>query len=420
MNGKITTEQISAIISRALAEKILHPEDTTITFYDLSLLKQKIEELNTLFPVDSLHAVSIKANPLPKILQYLQPLNVGAEAATLGELYLAQKSGYANSKIVFDSPAKTIPEIEYALKAGVHINSDSLAELKRIIKLAEENPPAANIGIRINPQIGSGSISTTSVAERNSKFGVPLDDYADEINSFFSKYDWLNCIHFHVGSQGNSLEQLVAASQKILSFIDKMERKPQYIDIGGGLPVRYTDRDNYISMKEYVNRLNKSCPQLFNGEFKLITEFGRYIHANCGWTASRVEYLKSSAGINTAIIHVGADQFLRASYQPQFWQHDISVLDDKGEIKQNSQKLRYTIAGPLCFAGDVIARDVELPVVEQGDFIIIHDSGAYTLSMWSRYNSRPMPKVLGYQNNGAQFDVLKNRETLEDVYNFWL
>jgi diaminopimelate decarboxylase len=77
------------------------------------------------------------------------------------------------------------------------------------------------------------------------------------------------------------------------------------------------------------------------------------------------------------------------------------------------------IAGPLCFSGDVIARDRQLPVIEENDFIMIHDTGAYTFSMWSRYNSRQMPKVIGYSDNGAHFEILKERERLQDVANFW-
>ena len=77
------------------------------------------------------------------------------------------------------------------------------------------------------------------------------------------------------------------------------------------------------------------------------------------------------------------------------------------------------IAGPLCFNGDIIARDIELPVIEEGDYIILHDSGSYTLGMWSRHTSRLLPKVLGYTNNGVNFQLLKKEESLNDLYKFW-
>jgi diaminopimelate decarboxylase len=79
----------------------------------------------------------------------------------------------------------------------------------------------------------------------------------------------------------------------------------------------------------------------------------------------------------------------------------------------------YNIAGPLCFGGDIIRRDCPLPSPEPGDLLIIHDTGAYTLGMWSRYNSRPMPRVLGVEPDGSTLTILREREQPEDLWKFW-
>jgi diaminopimelate decarboxylase len=117
--------------------------------------------------------------------------------------------------------------------------------------------------------------------------------------------------------------------------------------------------------------------------------------------------------------HVGADLFLRKSYNPADWHHHITVVDKDGKLKTGADTNKYMVAGPLCFAGDVIARDLELPVVEEGDYILIHDAGAYTFSMWSRYNSRQMPKVIGYSTESDAFENIRERETKEDLFEFW-
>lgn len=117
--------------------------------------------------------------------------------------------------------------------------------------------------------------------------------------------------------------------------------------------------------------------------------------------------------------HVGADLLLRKCYNPGDWNHHITVVDKNGTIKTGTDKTKYMVAGPLCFAGDVIARDLELPVVQEGDYILIHDTGAYTLSMWSRYNSRQMPKVIGYTYENNTFEILKEREPTGDLFDFW-
>ena len=189
-------------------------------------------------------------------------------------------------------------------------------------------------------------------------------------------------------------------------------------DIGGGMPVAYNKNEFPPSMKMYCELLKKNCPKLFTNEFEIITEFGRWIFANAGWTASRVEYVKKSSMIDTVMIHLGADMFLRKIYNPNDWHHEINVFDSNGKIKFGKRK-KYCIAGPLCFAGDILEQEILLPEVEEGDLIIIHDTGAYTSSMWSRYNSRQFPKVIGYEDDGKKFMLLKDRESLQSVKKFW-
>ena len=149
----------------------------------------------------------------------------------------------------------------------------------------------------------------------------------------------------------------------------------------------------------------------------MITEFGRAIHANCGLAVSRVEYVKPAQQL--AVIHLGADLLLRPVYRPQDWQHEFFVLDRLGNPKPGPTH-PLTIAGPLCFAGDCLARDVPLPAVEPGDWLVIRDVGAYTLSLWSRHCNRGIPAVIGYDPaRTAALRVLRPQETPADVVRFW-
>ena len=172
-------------------------------------------------------------------------------------------------------------------------------------------------------------------------------------------------------------------------------------------------------MEDYANAIQENYPSLFTPDFSLITEFGRWVHVNTGWVASRVEYVKNDPSINTAMIHVGADLFLRECLNAKDWQHEYSVLDKNGYLKEGKDDYPYHLAGPLCFSGDILAKNLELPKIEEGDYLVIHDAGGYTFSMWSRYNSRQTPRILGYFNNGEKTEVLKERETFGDIYSFW-
>ena len=422
-------EKMSRTLGRAFREHgLITDDDTALLFYDLTYLTERISHLISLFPAKTLHAIAVKANPLLKVLNKIQKAGAGLEAASLPELCLAQKAGLADEKIVYDSPAKTVKELEYALQSGVHINADSLLELERIDELLKHIPLKGSIGIRINPQVGTGAILALSVAGEYSKFGVPIKQQRDELRACFSRYEWLNGVHVHVGSQGCEIELIARGIATVFDFVREANelfqrnRSPRRIgifDLGGGLPVSYHPDIAPASMAEYAELLKTRIPELFSGEFKLVTEFGRYVHAHSGWAASRVEYVKREAGMNTAIIHVGADLLLRKCYRPEEWHHEISVVNRHGEIKTGSDRRPYTIAGPLCFAGDVIARGIALPLVEEGDYILIHDTGAYALSMWSRYNSRQIPQVIGYYQDGEQFEVLRQRESIDKIIDFW-
>jgi diaminopimelate decarboxylase len=423
----ITENQISAIVQRVVrSQKFFSQQDSALIFMDLSLIRDRIENLRKLFPPDTLHAIAIKANPLLSLQKFICTLGAGAEAATVPELFLAQQSGFSPDRIVYDSPAKTIEDLEYALSSGVHINADSFAELERIALLQPKYPNHGPVGIRINPQVGAGSISTTSVAAKYSKFGVPLTEFKEQLVECYRKYDWLTGVHLHVGSQGCNPEMLVKGVEIIVDFaqhvnetLESFGRRILYFDMGGGLPVSYHKDEPAITLSGYVNALRTRCPRLFDGRFRLITEFGRAIFASSGWVISRVEYIKKSEFVHTAVIHVGADLFLRRCYHPHDWYHEISVLDKYGLIKTGPPFKKYVLAGPLCFAGDILERDIKLPDLEEGDYIVIHDAGAYTLGMWSRHNSRQIPKVIGYEKNGEKLVVLKKRESLKEIVNFW-
>jgi diaminopimelate decarboxylase len=403
--------------------------DTAVVLYDLDFLERRVGEVRAAFPKNTIHTVAVKANPLKGILAFIEKLGCGFEVASLPELELARTLGAGSRLIVFDSPAKTIDEIRGAIHHGCHINIDSFEELRRIDEIIGNMRGAttATFGIRLNPQVGTGKIETTSVAGKYSKFGIPLTEFADEVTQAYLERPWLTGVHLHIGPQGCPMEMLLRGCGEVYSYVasvnEKLGRKNvghriDIFDIGGGLPVRYKRDDQNVTVEDYANKLQRKCPALFSREFSLITEFGRYVHANSAWVMSRVEYVKEAGGGRTAIIHVGADMFLRKCYRPQDWHHETAVLDKIGQLKPG-KKMQYNIAGPLCFAGDFVDKEVMLPELESGDHIVIKDVGAYTLSMWSRYNSRQMPMVLGYRRNGEEVATIRQRESVDDVLSFW-
>ena len=102
----------------------------------------------------------------------------------------------------------------------------------------------------------------------------------------------------------------------------------------------------------------------------------------------------------------GANLFLRAAYLD--WYHGIEVANKLTEpIYKN-----YNIAGPLCFSGDIIAKNRSLPKVTRGDLILVKDCGAYTLSMADNFNYKLRPKVISIDD---EVEVIKEEEDFEHL-----
>lgn len=418
---RLSAAAMSATFSRAIAEGIIGHSDDAVVFYNLSRLDEMLGSLRTSFPPDALHTVAVKANPLVEVLRRIRRYGYGAEVASIGELHLALAAGFPAESIVFDSPVKTRAELEVALKLGIKINANSLGEIARIDSLYSALGSRSQVGVRINPETGMGAIAATSVAVQHSKFGVSLRESRAALHHAFSEYPWLTGLHLHIGSQGTSREQLIHGAGAVYDFFVELRERARirYFNIGGGLPAKYKESDKPIQFSEYATLLRDRCPALFASEVVLVTEFGRALHASCGWVAAKVEYVIDHDSQPTLIVHVGADMFLRRAYRPEDWHHDISVCDVKGQLRTGPER-EFSVAGPLCFAGDYLNRSVSLPAnVSEGDYIIVHDSGAYTFSMWSMYNSRQFPVVIGYNDADGSFHCLKPRQSLEQIVDFW-
>ncbi len=356
---------------------------------DQDLIVKRCKALKELLP-GARHSFAIKALPLPKILEQIVNSGFLLEAASSGEIALA-----GEADILFDAPVKTRDDIELALKKNAIISADSYSELEMISSKAL---------LRVNPNVGSGAIAYTSTATVDSKFGVPIDD---SVAKAFKKYSFLKGLHYHVGSQGIGVPLLIEAAKKV-SELAKSIIEVRYINIGGGLPVSYKRSESKEAHLEYFPVIKNIFGKYLDSG-NLFTELGRYIAAHAGVLVARVIKVKGSI----AYITVGADGFVREAYRPSDWYHDIFILSPDGSLK-NSTPTPQTIAGPLCFSGDLLCTNRELPKIEVGDFVVVADVGAYTFSMWSRYNSRPMPGIYGV--DGA---LLKKPETSEDILRFW-
>ncbi|MET7713594.1 diaminopimelate decarboxylase [Streptomyces sp. NPDC005407] len=373
-----------------------------------------------------LHAFAVKASPLVPVLALLRAEGIGAEVASPGELALARAAGVGADRTVLDSPAKTPSELREALALGIAVNADNPQELARIDALVSSARSRSPLGLRVNPQIGRGAIGALSTATPTSKFGVALrDDGArDWVVRAYLERPWLTRLHTHSGSQGMPLTlmaQGIRAVYELAEEINAVAGRQQIdtIDIGGGLPVNFASDEETPTFAEYAGLLREQVPGLLDGRYGLVTEFGRSLLAKHGTVLARVEYAKTAGSRPIAVTHAGVQVATRTVYDPISWPLRIAAYDSKGVPKAGAE-VWQDVAGPACFAGDLLAEARPLPLLEQGDVIAALDTGAYYFSNHYGYNSLPRPGVYGFgagADGSVRFATVRDPQSLAEIVN---
>jgi diaminopimelate decarboxylase len=382
----------------------LDDDDTAVVGVDLDVLDAQLASLRAAFPPSVRHAVAIKTMPHHRMLGHLVAAGFGLEAASLEEVTLALDAGAVIADLIFDSPVKTRSEIAWcqANLAGALLNANSIDELHRY-----PDAPAFQVGLRINPELDTGAPSRFDVSGLRSKFGVPLSmDRSVVIDACIEA--GVTALHMHIGSQVPNCDAHVEAVGRLLDVAAEIDavrgrrcdgRRITTIDIGGGIRSEAEDAE---LMSQYGQRLQSEHARLF--DYDVRTEFGQWVHANAGWAASRVESIEERA-VPMAFLHLGADFFMRDVYTDRTGTanagglpYDIAVVRADGRVSvatdEQEPTRRYDLVGPLCFAGDVLARDLPLPELAEGDWLVFAGTGANTFGLWSRHCSRAIPRVV--------------------------
>ncbi len=170
-NRRLSVVEVAEIIQAAQHYELLYRGSSAI-IHHLGLMRARIVALQSAFPKDCMHTVAIKANPVVEILREVVGTGVGLEAASIEEVELALAAGCRAERVVYDSPAKTVAEIDRCIEWGVYLNADNFDELDRIAYALKKRNSASLVGLRINAMVGSGTIEHTSVSAASSRFGV--------------------------------------------------------------------------------------------------------------------------------------------------------------------------------------------------------------------------------------------------------
>ena len=295
---------------------------------------------------------SVKANSNLSILKIFNSLGSGFDIVSEGELDRIIKVGADPKKVVFSGVAKSDSEITKALEFGIcFFNVESFDELLAINRISEKFGTNARVSIRVNPDIDPKTHPYISTGLKTSKFGIAIEDSLDVyIAASKMKNIKVVGIDAHIGSQIFDLqpfEDSLARLENLYYKLNDLGINIEYIDIGGGLGIKYKDDDAPPTKADFASKIIKIMKNI---NCNLILEPGRSLVGNAGYLITKVVYEKKSSKKNFLIVDAGMNDILRPSLYSAY--HKISK-----SIPSSDNKKVYDIVGPICETGDVLSYD---------------------------------------------------------------
>tara|TARA_Y100000992_G_scaffold259022_1_gene193412 strand:- start:1222 stop:2436 length:1215 start_codon:yes stop_codon:yes gene_type:complete len=382
--------------------------DTPLYCYSFKRIKENIKNFENNFKkIKPLTCFAVKANPNKILLKEIGRMGLGADVVSIGELSLALKAGIKPNKIVFSGVGKSSSEIIFAIKKKILlINTESRSEILKIEKIAKKRNKKVNIGIRFNPNTDAKTLSQISTGKKENKFGVTEKVFLDLVEySKNSKNLKLKCLSVHIGSQildNKPYEKMLNVLERVLK---KAKFHFEYIDLGGGMGIDYSQNSKKLNLKRYSSKIEK-----FNKKHqsKIIFEPGRSIVGNSGVLISKIIYIKEGHKKDFIILDAAMNDLIR----PALYGANHRIIP----VSKNNKKSNkvYEFVGPVCESTDKFSTIKRFQKMDENDLIVICDVGAYGMSLSSNYNLRPKAAELLIKN--SKILKIRKRQNIKDLF----
>ena len=400
INKKLTIEGVRI---QSIAKKYGTPSYC----YSYEKLKENINKFKENFKSFSpLICFSIKSNTNVNLIKEIKKFGLGADVVSKGELMVAIKAGINPKKIVFSGVGKTHQEISFAIDKNILlINAESKSEIQEINKIAKSKNKRVQIGIRLNPNTDAKTLYQISTGKKEDKFGVNNKTVIEIIKYCKnSKNLDLNCLSVHIGSQILNHKPYERMLTVVSEFINKIDHKFKYIDLGGGMGISYNSKNKKLDYKKYNIAIKKF---LKIHKSKIIFEPGRSIIGNTGILISQIIYMKNNERKKFVILDAAMNDLMR----PALYGATHEILPSI-KTKKKSKDI-YEFVGPICESTDKFTTLKNFQKLREKDLIVMCDVGAYGMSLSSNYNLRTKPIEILIK--GSKIKIIKKRQKHTDL-----
>jgi diaminopimelate decarboxylase len=398
-----------------LIARLARDHGTPYYLYDANLMRARLAQLSAFDVV----RYAQKACSNIHILRLLRAEGALVDAVSLGEIERALRAGYDGSGepagLVYTADVMDDATLARVTELGIPVNAGSPDMLEQLGR----KRPGHRIWIRVNPGFGHGHSRKTNTGGPLSKHGV-WHEYLDEAMRHVEKYRLdLIGLHMHIGS-GTDLEHLKQVCEAMVEQVRALGVDVRAISGGGGLPIPYRSSDaafDSVALHALWDSARRRIERMMGHPVSLEIEPGRFLVAEAGVLVAEIRAVKRTGANRFLLLDAGFNDLARPAMYGAY--HEISIVRRDGRPSEGTTQ-PTVVAGPLCESGDVFTQQDggvvaprELPEARVGDFVVLHDAGAYGASMASNYNTRGVaPEIL---LDGASTRLIRRRQTVDEL-----
>ena len=390
---------------------------TPFYIYDEKAIRENVKYFYKAFSIfpSFTEYFAVKALPNPYILKVLESEGCGGDCSSLPELMLCEKSGITGRRIMFTSNDTPAQEFVYAQKLGAIINLDDITHIE-FLKNALGGKLPDTICFRYNPgPLKEGGNSIIGKPEE-AKYGLTKEQMIQAYKICKAEGVKHFGIHTMVASNELNPDFFVDTARIVFELILEVQKECgvniEFADLGGGVGIPYKPDQKKVDL-DYVA---KGIKALYDNmivpagldPLKLCFECGRPITGPYGWLVTKAIHEK-----NIYRNYIGVDASMADLMRPGMYgaYHEVTVSG-----KENAPKdYVYDVSGSLCENCDKFAVQRNLPKIETGDLLIIHDAGAHGRAMGFNYNGKLRAGELLLRSDGTVKEI-RRRETVEDYF----
>ena len=406
------TKQIP--FSKKQIEKIIEKTPTPFHIYDEKGIREYARKFINAFSWNAgfKEYYAIKSAPNPYLMKIMKDEGFGIDCSSYAELVIAEKLGMSGDEIMFTSNDTPAYEYQKAIDLGAIINLDDISHIEYLEK---------NTGL---PEMVCFRYNPGSLKEGNTIIGHPEEaKYGFTREQLFEGYQMLLDkgvkrfgLHTMVASNELDSAYFVETAQILFDLIvdlnEKLGIKIEFANLGGGIGIPYRPTDQPVDLDFMSRGIEKQYQEkiVANGldPLRICFESGRAMTGPFGFLVSTVLHIKK-----TYKQYAGLDSSMANLMRPALYgsYHHITVMGKEYEPLDQV----YDVTGSLCENNDKFAINRKLPIMEPGDIVVIHDTGAHGHSMGFNYNGKLRSAELLLRENGEVVQI-RRAETLGDHF----